>query len=729
LQPLTASYDQLTDEALAALDLALEERAIERTERRLAPLVNGLTGLVDGVPCEARLLSAALVLSAPGRLVRALRLDAPGTAVAAARLLALPDGAAALLEASYRGRTRRALLLERRRHQRARLVVARRRSALEGLTELEVAAAERQRRRVAARERLRGLPVDDALARSVPAIVKRAARALAEEERAIEVERARCASLLIENVTARSPEDTALLDAFAALARLVAERISIEYRRFERALLKDLRAFAEGARDGEGGVPSPAPLAARRGPLGDRRLVSRLAFLMSKANYASVPRADLVRGFAIGPAPGVRMVVPLSGALAAHFFARGVRMEPQRDGTLAPRFERFAFVWLEHPPGRAGGRSRRRAEGGLVARVKRRLRVALMRDARRRIEPQVRRTIDLVKTLSAAPVASGDAAPPLTFKIFSDVRLGECGLVLPGATIRYRPRDLLLVLGGVLGGVWSKISASPLAILLTARIALPLFGIAAFRGLMGMRRSRVTLDKMREEYENRHLLATRQHAIDSFLREAAETDAKEALVAYGSALVAAIERGEDAGAPLRERPQDLRARVEARLSERAGRLVRFDLEDAIGSLEALGLVAPPGFYAPGETAPDFFDPRVTGEAVKREAETLFAAPPGPTEAAAREPQEGREGVRSALLRMEARSEEPRLGASPAGEPVYPAPEVALLPIDEALRRLRRDLRRLLDLEDAPPFAGSFGTIDAAAARGEGAWRPGERFTL
>jgi hypothetical protein len=258
------------------------------------------------------------------------------------------------------------------------------------------------------------------------------------------------------------------------------------------------------------------------------------------------------------------------------------------------------------------------------------------------------------------------------------VGLGECGLVLPGAAIRYRIRDLALVVSGAIGGVFSKIAEKPIAALFAPKLLLSLFALSAFRGILGMRRSRLTLDKLREEYENRHLQATRMNAVEYFLREAAEMDAKEILIAYFFAVIGGGERAAVAG---------LEARIESFFRARMRATIEFDMEDAIGGIEAFRLTAAPVFLSAGEVA-DYFDPRLVGEHYRCSAEALLASRP--------------------------------CGAPPERPPRLP-PEIALVPPGEALRRIRADLRARLGLVDAGP--------PPAEDLVEPAFVFGERFTL
>ncbi len=215
--------------------------------------------------------------------------------------------------------------------------------------------------------------------------------------------------------------------------------------------------------------------------------------------------------------------------------------------------------------------------------------------------PRIDRIAEVVRAISHAVPPDVAVEPPVAIKLLRDVGLGEIGLVLPGAAIRYRLRDLVFVGSGAAGGIFSKLLEKPVAALLAPKILLALFGAAVARGLLGMRRSRLTLDKLREEYENRHLQATRMNAVEYFLREAAEMDAKEALLAYAFALLERLE-----GAP-RVSLRHLAAQIEVFLRVRLRAEVVFDVDDAARALEALGLVsgAPdplPDYLAPGPAA-------------------------------------------------------------------------------------------------------------------------------
>jgi hypothetical protein len=718
VRSIPASYDELAADLLDSADLLLEERAAEDRERELERLLGPRTVLVDGIACLPRVRGDVVIVSAKGAKLRPLGLASAEAAVALGALEALEPRAAPLLAELRRGRARIRLLRDRARLREELREVERRRDALHRLREVELRAAEKLRRRLARRERLAGRASEDALERPVREVAHARAQALAGEARRLRDDLERCEKAIFQAPPARGERGDRLLADLRALAQLLEARVAIEYRRLERGMLQGFRALA--FREGLEGAAAAADGFDRRAFLG------KLAFLMAKANFSPLPREDLERGFEIGPAPGVRLFVPLEGFEEAYFFARGTKLEPLPAGRgAAPRFEKFAFCLLRDE------RSRPRA--GRRGRSFRRLRAGLARRVKHLLAPRVEEVVDYARSFSKAPPPEVAVDPPIAIKLFRDVRLGECGLVLPGAAIRYRLRDILLVGLGAAGGVWSKIAQRPFAALLAPRLALSIFLVSAFRGLLGMRRSRLTLDKLRDEYENRHLQATRMNAVEYFLREAAETDGKEVLVAYvGAALEALAARHED-DARWRVAPRPLLARVETWLRARTRAAIRFDMEDALGSLEGIGLVLAPGFYAPGEAAPDYFDARLIGESFQLDAEILLARPEAPDAARARA-RPG--GLEEALARGAARAAaevarreagRPPLGRDPLtnaprwlplegeaveGERRFPAPELDLEALGPALRRLRRDLRAKLGLEDGgdageAEFAGRF----------------------
>lgn len=725
MRSIPATFDELAEALILAADLALEERAAIARERELDALLAGRTVPVDGLACTTRVRGETLILSAPGARARPIRLLTPECAVAATALAALEPRAAETLEALRRSRQRIRLLRERGRLADDLREIERRRDALERLRDVEVRAAEKARQKLVRRERLHGRPVPPPLARPVAAVVVDRARALAHEAKRVREQLARCREALEHAPSARGPEAGAFLADLRALAPLLSQRVAVEYRLLEREMLSEFRALALGADPvRRGGESTP----------GAKRFLAQLAFLMAKSNFTALSREDLERGFEIGPAPGVRLHVPLSDFEDVYLFARGPKLEPLPGGGLAPRFEKFAYCLLR-ARGARPGRPRSRA-----ARFFRRLRIGAARRARRHIVPRVEGVIHAVRQLARMPPPEVAVDPPLAIKLFRDVRLGECGLVLPGAAIRYRARDLALVALGAAGGLWSKVAEKPLAALFAPKIALSLFLASAFKGLLGMRRSRITLDKLRDEYENRHLQATRMNAVEYFLREAAEMDAKEVLLAYLGAALDRLERDEPLdGAEGRERPpaasagpggeaapgpagwpvrpRALLGRIESFLRAHLRASVRFDLEDALGGLEAFGLIRPPGLYAGGGPVA-YFDPRLTSASFREDAEVLLAradarvrrrgseAPRTLEEALARAAERDAEETARRDAGRPWRGRDPVTGAprwwpadDDADAPRFPREEATFLPLREALGRIKRDLRARLGLDD------------------------------
>jgi hypothetical protein len=710
VRSIPSSYEELAADLLGAVDLTLEERAAEERERELDRLLEGRTVAVDGVACAPRVRGEVVILSAPGAKIRPLRLLTPEAVIALTAVEALEPRAAEVIAALRRGRQRIRLLRERERLREELRAIERRRDALERLREIEVRAADKLRRRLLRRERRRGARIEPGLERPVERVVLEAARRLAAAALEARAALERCEKEIFRAPPARGEAGDRLLAGLRELGRLLGERIALEYRRLERELLARFRllAFGEG-----GDVAGPGDQEARR-------FIAKLAFLMAKANFSVLSRADLERGFEIGPAPGVRLAVPLDDCVEAYFFARGVKLEPLAAGPgLAPRFEKFAFCLLRGRAASSAAPPAPRPSGGL-SRLARRLRLLAARRLRRHLLPRVDRFLEYARHLAKAPPPEVAVDPPLGIKIFRDVRLGECGLVLPGATIRYRWRDIFLVGLGAAGGVWSKMAERPISILLSPKIALSLFAVTTFRGLLGMRRSRLTLDKLREEYENRHLQATRMNAVAYFLREAAEADAKEVLVAYFAAAMDAIAARREGEPVWRARPAALLGRIETWLGARTRARVQFDIEDALGSLEGIGLV-PGGFYVREERAPDYFDARLIGPTFQVEAEILMArpqpAPPGPAagdglaralaRAAARDAAEvARRDAGRPLRGCDPLTNAPRwlpLDGEDAAEGIrFPAEEIPIEPLAGALRRLKRDLRARLGLDDDGP---------------------------
>jgi hypothetical protein len=722
-------YDELAQMLLDEVDAAIERRAADQRERELERMLEGRTVDVDGFACVLKVRGERVILSSAGPAevrrskLRPVALAAPEAEVVMAALGRVDPQAADLFDLVRRGRERVRLLCERDRLRDAIRELARKRHALERLREGEVRAAERLRRRLERRARLCGAPIPG---RSVTSVIIDLGRALAAEARRLHDALLRCEAALAEAPPAHDPAGAAFLASLRALAPLFAERVALEYRRIDREMLRDFRRLTIGAAEVE-----------RRKPAEPRRFLKSLAFLMAKANFSVLAREDLERGFEIGPAPGVRLSAPLDRFEEAYFFVRGANLEPLARAGLVPRYEKFAYCLLDRPP--LGRRGRRRARWRIV----RRARAWFARRVRPYVLPRVDSVADYVRAIARSTPPEVAVDPPIAIKLFRDGGLGECGLVLPGAAIRYRLRDVFLVAAGAAGGVFSKIAEKPLGALLAPKLLLTLFAASIMRGLLGMRRSRMTLDKLREEYENRHLQATRMNAVDYFLREAAEMDAKEILLAYFFAVLQALDDGLSVapGERLPVRPRGLAARIETFFRGRHRAAIDFDIEDALGGLEALGIAAQPIFLAPGENA-DYFDERLTGESFRRDAETLLSRPA----ARAAEKRE-RRALERALEHAAARDAaetarrdagRPLRGCDPLtnaprwwpleGEEQEERPGLAKLPGEaalvgpaEALRRVRRELRARLGLEEAGAAPGTKAVEPAVLF--------GERFTL
>jgi len=722
---IATPYAEVAQVVVDRFSAALETEAARRLEAELdATLARGEPVLVDGVPCSIRVRATSVLVAARGQKLRALPLVEVDLRVA--RALEAFGARATRTYADLLDTRRRLRLLDRRAELGAELrEVGRRREALAALREHEVADADRLRRRLLARERRAGRPVAPGLERPVASIVLGAARDLSQEATRLRVEIAEVTHALEQSrPTALERRERAQVEALRELAVLIGERIEIAYRRYARELVQAFRAlaFPPGRR---AFLPMPAP-----SPPSEAFFLRRLAFLMGKANCRPIARAELERGLAIGPAPGVRVAVDLDAFDEAHFFGRGETQERVAGAASpVPRFVKFAYclkrrrraasyrvssaflrAFREEPPWRRA--LRRRLD---------RVAVWIRRRFRRHMGPHYSRVSEYLESLSPGPRADETLEPLLHLRLFGDVRLGEIGLVLPGASLRYRLRDLALVLGGAAGGLVSEALKKPFAALLAPGLLLPISGAAALKGLMGMRQTAHTYAKLRDEYENRHLLASSLAALDFFAREAADADAKEAFLAYAAALPESLA----AAAPIA--PSTVAFRAERRLRDDLHEAVRFDLHDALGTLDALGLRAPvededAGLELEGPAGDDrFFQRLLSGRADA-------PLPPEPAPVASGSPSAGPGGLAARLLaqllawlrRGIGRDDDPAdlaraleratlaaaaAGTEPAAGPDVPARPLRVLPPMAAMRRLRRDLRSALGLEDDPAHAG------------------------
>ncbi|RME73956.1 MAG: hypothetical protein D6776_06105, partial [Planctomycetota bacterium] len=658
-------YETLAEALLDEVEAAVAREAARRVETQL----------------EAR--SAALGRREPpvrfvGERVR-LRTAAGGLELAAlespavaAAIEAIRDPElAALARRAFALRLRAARLVGRRRLRDRLHRLAAEQQALQRLRESEIADADRARRALVRERRRRGGRVSAGLARPVTEIVLERAREIVRERREIERELAALEREIEDGPEARfHPEGEQLLATLRAMVPLLYECTRLEYEPLRTELERRYREVALST------------AGARREDA--RALLRRIAFLMAKANFFPLDAATMRRGFALGPAPGVRLRVPLERFSFSCFFARGEQLDPAPTGGLAPRYEKFAFCLLERD-GVARTEEDERRRPAVRPRWydrgrrwwhsrRRRLVVAIARRHRALLVPRIDRVHGYLRRLSAVPPPDVAVDPALKLKLFRDVRLGETGLVLPGARIRYRVLDLLMVWGGAGGAFAAKVAQKPLAVLLAPKLLFSLVLAVLGRGVLGLRRSRTTLDRLQESYENRHLQATRVPVVHYFVREAVRTDAKEMLLAYGLGVKDAIERRESAALESERftlRPERVRAAAQQLLREHFSDNAAFDLEDALGGLEAIGIVPRPGVFAPGPEPPDYFDERVIG-ATYRPA------------AIARWVERGAEAADPAASRQEPAADIPAL-----------PPQVPVLAPQRALARLRERIRSRL----------------------------------
>ncbi len=673
---------------LAALLDELEAALCVRASRRLETELEQASAAADLANAPRFAADRVLLCDETGR-VRALPFD---DARAQAALAALParGGLQARAEAIAALRRRHAMLRERRRLRERLHTLEGERKALQRLRESEIAEAEAARRRLLARRRRRREPIAPSLRRPVPEIVIERARALVRAEREGKRTLAALEARLDREPSPLAPCERALLAAFERLGRLVRVCTQLVYEPLAERLLARYRTLALAT---TGACPQRA-----------RAFMRDLAFLMAKANFEPLDHERLERGFALGPAPGVRLQVPLEPFAFACFFVRSERIEPTHHGTLAPHYDKFAFCLLERDlvATTQDDRPRRRGATTRLGRLRERLRcwyhsrrrrtmVALARRLRRTIAPRVERVGAYLARLSPLPPSEVALDPALKIKLFRDVRLGELGLVLPGARIRYRIFDLVLVWGGATSGLLAKLAQKPLGILLAPKLFISLLAAVIGRGLLGLRRSRTHLDRLRESYENRHLQATRMHAVQYFVREAIETDAKEMLLVYGLGLREAIERDElDAQGRFTLEPVRTHAAVERFVREHFRAEITLDLLDAAGGLEALELLPRPGVLAPGPTPPDYFDERLLGRSFRQAA-------------IARWIERGSVASRTRQAGQSDASAHADDGHAPPPAPALPE-RLPLLAPAPALALLRRRIARTLGLDDADAAA-------------------------
>jgi hypothetical protein len=176
--------------------------------------------------------------------------------------------------------------------------------------------------------------------------------------------------------------------------------------------------------------------------------------------------------------------------------------------------------------------------------------------------------------------------PNLLLKLFKDIPIADVEVLLPHAEVQMSFLDRALALWGTFGTIGStsmKIaSVISGAVFLSKVLWILLLAAAtlALRGFMGFRHARVARDALRTRHLYFQNLDNNGGVITSLVASIAHEDLKETMLAYALC---------NACAPRVVSAGDLKHRAERFLQQRFGMDVQFDVEDALETLDRLGL--------------------------------------------------------------------------------------------------------------------------------------------
>lgn len=194
-------------------------------------------------------------------------------------------------------------------------------------------------------------------------------------------------------------------------------------------------------------------------------------------------------------------------------------------------------------------------------------------------------TVPVYRRLAVVARLKND--PNVLLKLFKDIPVQDIEALLPHAEVTMSWWDRAVVLGGgagTLGTTAAKLLSSAATILaLTKFFWVILLGLGTMivRTVLGYRRAQQNRDTQRTRHLYYQNLTNNAGVLHSLINMILHEELKEALLAY------AMCRG---GTPIRS-SSALAARVQEYLARRFGASVRFDVEDAVQSLQRLGLWA------------------------------------------------------------------------------------------------------------------------------------------
>lgn len=315
---------------------------------------------------------------------------------------------------------------------------------------------------------------------------------------------------------------------FRAVASAMHDVIEQEASRFERELLElYARADPDAVRSASLRPPS-------RDPAYYRELDGWLSYLLEKANFTRLEDVQLAEALRIARARGLR-----------------VRLNPERIESIT--------IWV-----RGRGEASR------------------MRRTWRHPVRGVAEAVDVFRRLAIVVRLRDEAC--VSLKLFKDIPIDDVEALLPHAEVAMSWFDHLKTVGGSFTALGSTamrlITITVLA--LTTLVWLLSIGLmlVTYRLIIGYRQARLHRDTRRTRHLYYQNLANNAAALHTLVAMIAEEDIKEALIAYALAL--------HRGAPDAE---PLHRRIDRFLtgSCRCDEVVRFDLDDAVCTLERLRL--------------------------------------------------------------------------------------------------------------------------------------------
>jgi hypothetical protein len=322
-------------------------------------------------------------------------------------------------------------------------------------------------------------------------------------------------------------------DTLLGVSAVLEDAIDQELAAFEREVAEFYTAFSPDL-----DTQPLEDIAAARTPEGYRELSARLEYLLTKANFVRLTDAQ------------IRSVVK-----TANSFGLRVRLRPERLAQLA--------VWVR-------GRSHTRRR---------------IRTWRHPWRGQERR-LPVYRRLAIVTQHQGD--PYVHLKLFKEIPVADVEALLPHADVQMTWFDRLKLVGSsasLVGSTGLKVAKLLGTIIYWSRLLwIVAFGagLLVWRTFSGYRYACTLRDSIRTKHLYYQNLDNNAGVIHKLVSMIAQEEVKEAVLAYWFC---------HAGPEAPGSAEELRGRVEAYLAKRFEIQVNFDVEDAIRTLERLGLWA------------------------------------------------------------------------------------------------------------------------------------------